>query len=233
MKKRTIVILFLVFPLLHCFGQKMKVGLDVGATYASFRGSDIVDDVKSEFGSIAGVSFEYFLKTNFSLKSNLNLEQKNNSYSGIISTFSYDFEGKPILQSFETKSKNSYNYITLSTMAKYYFGKNSSFFINGGFFFAHLNKYKVETHTKEISFVEPKEIQQSNYPLAAEFDHSDYGLVFGFGKSFAINDKFGLSLEVRDNLGLRNLIDGTMKYSTSGDIKTNAVNLLFGFEMKI
>jgi hypothetical protein len=233
MKKNIFFILFLVFPLLQCFSQKMKVGLDIGTAYASFRGSDIIDGTKSEFGSMGGVSFEYFLTSHFSLKSNLNLENKNNSYSGIKNVFSIDYEGKPILQSFNIKNKNSYKYLALSTMAKYYFGKNSSFFINGGFFYARLNKYDVETDIKEIPYIEERETQRTNYPLAEAFDGSDYGLVFGIGKSFSLNDKFGLSIEVRDNLGLRNVIEGTVRYSASGDIKTNSVNLLLGFEMKI
>lgn len=211
----------------------MKIGLDGGATYSSFRGSEIIDDVKSGFGRVVGLSFEYFLVPNFSLKSNLNLEQKNNSYTGVISSISYDNEALPIRKSFQIKNKNTYNYISLATMAKYYFGPDHSFFINGGFFYAHLNKDKTTTESKEIEFVNPEPTQRSNYPLAESFNHSDYGVTLGIGKSFIINDKFGLSIEFRDNLGLINVIEDTMKYSTSGDIKTNSVNLLLGFEMKL
>ena len=68
-----------------------------------------------------------------------------------------------------------------------------------------------------------------NFTLANRFHNFDYGVSFGFGKSFRLDDKNSLSIELKDNMGLANRVRNVKVNGTRGDIRTDAVSLILGW----
>ena len=65
----------------------------------------------------------------------------------------------------------------------------------------------------------------SNY--TSDYKTIDMGITAGIGLAIPINDKFSLSAEIRNNLGLTNI-----SKSSSVTNKTNSTNLLIGVTYK-
>jgi hypothetical protein len=231
MKKVLFTIFFITLFNNVSFAQsKYSLGIIFGPNYTSFRGSDFVQETKPGYGFQAGISLEYSINKSFTLGTGLNLEQKIIHYNtdftvDYISEFGM-FE-KDIINA---ETNNKYKYFSVPLFLKYCFGHNKSYFISGGVFISFLQNYKKESSFENKSGGDILYSSNSiyNFPLAEDVS-GDYGVSFGFGKSFELNEKNKISIEIRDNLGLQNTVDRTSKYGVSGVIKTNCLNLMAGW----
>ena len=235
MKKILFTIFFVAFFNNLNFAQsKFSLGIIGGPNYTSFRGSDFVQETKPGYGFQVGVSLEYKINKSLTLSTGFNLEQKIVHYNTDFTVDYLNEFGFIERDIINAETNNKYKYFSVPFFLKYSFGQNKSYFVNGGVFISFLQNYK-----KESSFVNKSggDIVYSsdsiyNFPLA-EYVSGDYGVSFGFGKSFELNEKNKISIEIRDNLGLQNTVDGISNYGVSGVIKTNCLNLIAGWSFDL
>jgi hypothetical protein len=212
---KKIVLVFFVLFSLHSFGQdKFRIGINSGITLSHFRGNDLVNRSNSGLGFLVGLDFEYSLKEKLSLRTNVSYETKSIVYKTIVL---YDNFGAPTGKN--TKIKSTYDYITIPILVKYSFDNKKSFFINGGPFLGFLLNAKSKAES----------VDSNNFTSLNK--NLDYGLSFGIGKRFNLNEKNDLNIEIRDNLGLVNT--SAVKVINDGTIKTNSVNLILGWSFGI
>ena len=218
MKKTVYALLVSIFFISNNFAQsKLKLGVNGGLTYSSFRGNPQIETLEAGFEFLVGVSFEYQLKERLSLVSNINYDRKtatDNPYIQIIENpEDPSFYGK-------VKIKFRNQYLSLPILLKYKFGTNNSFFINGGPFLSYLLKSELTNNYDDTS-----SDQTDNFKTL------DYGLTFGFGKTFKLKNNNELSIEIRENLGLSEINDVTVV--DNGFVKTNSINLICNYSFNL
>lgn len=218
MKKTVYALLVSIFFISNNFAQsKLKLGVNGGLTYSSFRGNPQIETLDAGFDFLVGVSFEYQLKERLSLVSNINYDRKtatDNPYIQIIENpEDPSFYGK-------VKIKFRNQYLSLPILLKYKFGTNNSFFINGGPFLSYLLKSELTNNYDNTS-----SDQTDNFKTL------DYGLTFGFGKTFKLKNNNELSIEIRENLGLSEINDVTVV--DNGFVKTNSINLICNYSFNL
>lgn len=206
--KTTLVIVIILFSNI-CFSQnEINIGVNVGATLSEFRGNELIDKSNPNISFLLGVSFEYFLNENLSLKSNLNYERKSFSNK---SNFTDEF-GLPISK---IKVNSNYDYLVLPVLIKYVISNSNNLFINGGPFIGYL------LNTKSTS----KEYSSENFTHLNK--KIDIGLSFGVGKKIYNN----INIELRGNLGLLNT--SNVEVFRDGTIKTNSLSLILNWDFEI
>ena len=218
MKKTVYALLVSIFFISNNFAQsKLKLGVNGGLTYSSFRGNPQIETLDAGFDFLVGVSFEYQLKERLSLVANINYDRKtatDNPYIQIIENpDDPSFYGK-------VKIKFRNQYLSLPILLKYKFGTNNSFFINGGPFLSYLLKSELTNNYDDTS-----SDQTDNFKTL------DYGLTFGFGKTFKLKNNNELSIEIRENLGLSEINDVTVV--DNGFVKTNSINLICNYSFNL
>ena len=218
MRKTVYALLVSIFFISNNFAQsKLKLGVNGGLTYSSFRGNPQIETLDAGFDFLVGVSFEYQLKERLSLAANINYDRKtatDNPYIQIIENpDDPSFYGK-------VKIKFRNQYLSLPILLKYKFGTNDSFFINGGPFLSFLLKSELTNNYDDTS-----SDQTDNFKTL------DYGLTFGFGKTFKLKNNNELSIEIRENLGLSEVNDVTVV--DNGFVKTNSINLICNYSFNL
>ncbi|MDR6967770.1 hypothetical protein J2X31_001782 [Flavobacterium arsenatis] len=124
---------------------------------------------------------------------------------------------------------NKYQYFTIPLLLKYNFGKSKSFFSNAGVFFGPRGKDKKTTKITNTTTGYSYEVQSNgnyNFPLEGSISGPDYGFSLGVGKVFKLSSELNLSIELRNNLGLANLVEGINVEEFRGNIKSNTIMLL-------
>ena len=192
--------------------NEMRVGVNSGATLSKFRGNDIIKNTNPGIGFLIGLSFEYSLSQNISLKTNLNYSRK--SFSNTSNGFElHGFSSK------EIKTRTNYDYLELPILIKYVVDNSERFFVNGGPFLGYL--LKAESKTKGF-------LDNDSTVLNKKMD---LGLSIGIGTIFRFDDKNNLSIELRNNLGLINISD--VKVYRNETVKTNSLNLILGWNFEM
>lgn len=216
MKKLFWIVNFLCISTTFWAQSKVKLGINGGLNYSSLRGNELSENLKSGFSFLGGISFEYFVKENISINANVNFEQKlvkDDGYFYLTDEYGYT-------EAYKSDSKLKYNYLIVPVYASYYFGSKKDFYVNGGFFTGYL----IDSKYTSKQFNSTKDTTEMN-------KKSDFGLVFGFGKLFELNEKNNLKVELRENLGLVNTSD--IKVFNDGTIKTNSINLILNWSFNL
>ncbi|NNT72892.1 PorT family protein [Flavobacterium sp. IMCC34852] len=219
MKKTIYTLLLVAFLTGNGFAQsKLKVGFNGGLTYSSFRGNPQIETLDAGVDFLVGVSFEYQLKDRLSLVANINYDRKtatDNPYLEIIENpDDPGFYGR-------VKIKFQNQFISLPILVKYKFGTNDSFYVNGGPFLSYMFKSELSNDYDNVTSDET-----DNYKTL------DFGLTIGLGKTFKLKNGNGISVEIRENLGLSDISD--VPIVGDGSIKTNSLNLIcnYSFDLK-
>ena len=195
MKKRTIITITLLFLSSFVFSQtKMRLGINIAPNYSNFYTKVLENNVyyngrhlKFKIGYIGGVNFEYSIKDNLFLKTNLNYESKTFAYNSVFEDSDVNsFHDDVVVIEFK------HNYIVLPLLIKYNIPASNDFFIYGGVSLnKNLNiKIKIEEDSVNDSAF------QGNF-------YSD--LSFGVGKSFVFSKQDVLDIEFRFNSYMINL----------------------------
>lgn len=214
MKKIVFTIIGVTFFVGNSLGQnKLKVGFNGGLTYSSFRGNPQIETLEAGVDFLVGVSFEYQLKERLSLVANLNYDRKTATDNPYIEIFPSP-DDPSINGRIKIKFKNQF--ISLPILLKYRFGPNTSWYINGGPFMSYMLKSELWNDYDEIN-----SDQTDNYKTL------DFGLVFGFGKTFKLKNSNEISIEIRENLGLSDI--SAVPVVDNGSIKTNSLNLICNY----
>lgn len=201
--------------------QKMKIGINAGATFSGFRGQEVPTlNYGPGFGYLGGLTFEYELSDRLSLRANPAYQRKSSK-----ATSQYElrqnFDDAPVL--YDQTFTFNYDYLSLPVTAKYNVGEKRSFFLSGGIFAAYL----LQSEARSKSDPSPP-IDAAETPISTTSSNNklDFGLSVGIGKSIAIGGSNTLTIELRDDLGLAKV----GKFTNS---RSNALNLLVGWSFTL
>ena len=222
MNKLTTILLAII--MLFCsetsLGQtnKFDIGLEKGPSLTSLRGNDYVEDFNDPtIGFSSGLTFQYNFPKLISIRTNVAYERK-----GAFSKFQFtDIAGNPIR---EITLYTNFYYLTMPLLIRLTFGNKIRFFVNIGPYFGYLIIQTFETSAFNLF---PKSISDNT----DSFKRFDMGLTSGLGGGLPINDKFLLTLEIRNNLGFYNV--SKVPIENNGSILTTSTNLLIGIAYRL
>jgi len=160
-----------------------------------------------KFGFTGGVSLQYNFSGRFGFKTAINFERRITK----VATKSTEFN----VVSVDNRHHARFDYITIPLMARItWVDKGKFYYFNAGPHLGYLFR-QVNDFNGDIT------------DNTAVFNNFDVGLSLGVGSMFPINKNLYLTTEVRNNLGLRDMLN------TDNSIKTNAVNLLAGIVYRL
>jgi hypothetical protein len=195
--------------------SKFELGVQGGPSITSIR---YLNGERKAFKSAAAFSggffFQYNLNKTFSLRIDPSYEQKGYKIKN-------DFTDSQGNVTGEGKVRGNFDYITLPLLLRASVGNKVKYFVNAGPYMGLL-LYQNNIVQKPLFEGAKRTFSNTN-----AYKTTDIGITAGIGLTIPIKDKFALSLEIRNNLGLMNI----GKSSTEND-KTNSTNLLIGFAYK-
>ncbi|MCK0115351.1 porin family protein [Gelidibacter sp. F63206] len=189
-----------------------KIGINAGINYPDIRGNEYAKYNNFKLGYLFGVSLEYYLKENLSLKTNINYESK-------IKKIQLIYFNNQAQQTGKENFNQIYEYINIPILLKYEFG-GSKFFVNGGPFFNYLFNTKISS-----------EYPYDDSDSVAEQKDFDFGLSLGIGTNISLNERNDLTIEIRNDLGL--IDTGNVPHHVDGTLKTNAIKLILGWNLGV
>lgn len=187
-----------------------KIGINTGINYPDIRGHEYAIYNNFKVGYLFGVTFDYYLKENLSLKANINYERKIKKLQ--LTYFNNEAEETGI-----ENFREIYEYINVPILLKYEFG-NSKFFANGGPFLNYLLDNKIEP-----------DYPNDDSDVVTEQKNIDFGLSIGIGTNISLNEKNDLTLEIRDDFGI--IDTGDVPKHVDGTVKTNTIKLILGWNL--
>ncbi len=206
-------IFFLVLTLSAFFAAEAQVGIKAGVIIANLqKEGQAVEFQNIQKGTIlgfeAGITYRLSLTEKLKLQPELMLIQKGG-------TENYE---EPLIDQ-KTEVSSYYNYIEMPILLQYYLGEGGTgFFVEAGPFLgvAMTGKDDITTTIASTKF---EATNKFDYSEEGSQKRADYGVAFGVG--YVVNK---LSIGVRYNLGLNNLLDAdannandqTPKLSTRG-----------------
>ncbi|MFC4634243.1 porin family protein [Dokdonia ponticola] len=210
--KLLVVVIGLFFSINLDAQNDFKIGINVGLNYPDIRGNEFAKFNNFKVGYLFGVSLDYYLKENLSIKANVNFETKIREFE---LTF-FDNQAQEI----GTQNYNEvFEYINIPILLKYEFG-NSKFFVNGGPFLNYLLSNKID-----------EDYPNDDSRLVTQQKKIDFGLSAGIGTNLSLNEKNDLVIELRNDLGI--IDTGGVPNQVNGTIKTNAIKLMLGWNLGI
>ena len=215
-------IAFLILTTINClmtYGQDTKiiVGFDLTPTVTSLRGNSMTDDYDARFSISTGLTFEYIIYKNISIKSGLAYERKGSKSSIFIMD-----ETEPILENQDIRL--NFDYLTLPILVSVATKGKTTLYVNAGPYFGFLLSQKI------------KYSAVGSYPemTVDNLDYSrrmDFGLSIGLGLNIHLTKKLLLDLGLRETWGLLNT--SKTEVIDDGSIKTNSFGLLLGLKYKL
>lgn len=220
--KKLLPILIALTCYFTAFAQekKFELGAEGGICFSFLRGSIYINKESGLISPVISIFFQYNYKENISFKIPLTYSILGSSNQFVaIDRFAPTryFEGP-----------RKFRYLTVPCLFHYNSAKKINSFFNAGPF---------------ISFL-ISEVAGYNYNLTganSELKGTDFyqrvnaGISFGGGISCSIKKKISFSLEIRNDLGLINVlctnlpIDYEKNWLYGSPVKTNATNFLLGF----
>ena len=144
---KRVLILFIILIFNSVFSQeKVRLGVHSGVNYYSLRGTEVVDDVDSNFGYAIGLNFEYKISEKLSLSTDLIFEKKQVDYF-------YEFDHSHINPDgsdeeyvhYDAVTKNTFNFLKLPITLKYKIGNKNPYFVKSGVYLAKMLSQKEKT----------------------------------------------------------------------------------------
>lgn len=201
----------------------MYLGLNSGLTYSKFRGNNFFKEMKPQLDFSIGTSFDIYIKERLLLTTNINYERNSvkkyyDRFQGInIIGNAYGQSASSLPQN---KFQTRFEYINIPIMFKYLLNYEKKLYINAGGYLGHLLSIKNIDDGKE-----------SDLDFNNQFKKVDYGLVLGIGYNYTFNPNNFLSIELRDNYGIKNInIDESYTFKNT---KRNSLNLIVNYHFKI
>ncbi|MFI1743115.1 porin family protein [Thalassobellus sediminis] len=223
--KTNLIGIILIFLTFNLYGQdKIITGINTGLTYSDFRGNRFFENFDSELNYLIGVSIDFKISEKLFLSTDLNYEKKSVKLFYPESNVTNIFVGTPIGEAPkpipDLKFQTKFQYFSIPIMVKYFFGKNLEFYVNGGPFLSYL------LDVKNID-----DGNESDLDFNDSFNKTDFGLTFGFGYNFEIDENNSISIELRDNYGIND--NSKSNNSNFSSTKSNSVNLILNWDFKL
>ncbi|MEP3374370.1 MAG: porin family protein [Maribacter dokdonensis] len=208
-KLAVILLVSISFPRITSGQDNTIFGASLGLGLTTMMGSaSETTNLSSDIGYTLGINFEQEFSERTSLNLNL-LYSRKNVRRGYNTLPNY-----PINQE-NDYLKMSFDYIELPITIRYEVVSKSEFFINGGVFISYLLNTKLS-----------EENIPPNLSASPWTEKVDYGFSFGIAKKISINQNNKFVLELRDNLGMKNLVDSDSQYN----LKSNTLYFLITWE---
>ena len=206
-KEFYIIFLIIVFSLSSGYAQiNLKVGANIGGQVSSLRGIEYDTDNKLDLVQTVGINLELGLNQSVSIVTSFNFERwkksiEINNYNG------YYY--------FSQETKEGYDFFNVPLLVRYKFGGQKKYFFDTGGFMNYYNKGQPNGFT----------------PLFIEFKDYNFGLAFGAGTVFHLNESWDITIQIRDDIGLSNV--NKYENQMSGNVKTNTIRLIGTLNFKI
>ena len=190
-----------------------EIGFELGPNCGTLRGSEFVEEGQGMSVSFAGgLSFQRNWKNGFSLRTDVHYDRKGNKIPILFT----DEDGSTIGKGWV---RTTFEYVSLPILARRSFGQRTKFMVNAGPYLGVL--------VKATQSLEGESVENSNPTDMTEFMESiDLGIAVGAGVTRSLNDRWTLSAELRDNLGLVDV--SAYPIYGKGGIKTNTASILIG-----
>lgn len=213
---KLILLIGLLFTtsLSHSQKNKFEIGLEGGPSLIRLFGNSYLNSSqKLDLGFAVGLGFQYNINPFFSLRTQLGFERKGSKMNiDLIDNF-----GNLISQG---TTHYQINYLNIPILGRANFGQKIKFFVQlGPYFGVKLGEAFVTKNSQGF---------QGAFHDNSTLKKIDLGFTTGLGLSIPIKEKFAVSIEARNNLGLFNISNN----SGNNQIKTNTSNLLAGFSYR-
>jgi len=221
MKKHAIILaVFLLGTAGTAIAQtgKFEIGAQAGPSIVSLRGNDVLEKTNTAgIGFTAGLFVQYNLNETFSLRVDPGFERKGSTTRATV----FDEVGNEVA---EISLRQNLDYISVPLLLRAGFGKKYKVFANVGPYVSFLaGTSQVEGRNNlPAGFYQPDPVFLKDV---------DFGLTGGVGFLAPLSEKLSLSVELRDNLGLKNI--SSTPVVNAGKIQTNALNLLVGIGYRL
>lgn len=210
--KLLLIAIGLFFSMNLSAQNDFKIGINVGLNYPDIRGNEFAKFNNFKVGYLFGVTLDFYLKENLSIKANVNYERK-------IKKLELTFFDNQAQETGTENYNEIFEYINIPILLKYEFG-NSKFFVNGGPFLNYLLNNKID-----------EDYPNDDSGLVTEQKKIDFGLSAGIGTNISLNEKNGLIIELRNDFGI--IDTGGVPNQVNGTVKTNAIKLILGWNLGI
>lgn len=222
MKYLKLTTSFLILLTIQTFSQdnnegRLKIGLNLGANQSDLKESALKDYDKVISYSF-GISSEYKISKKISLFLNVNYDNKVMKLEDFRVT---DFNNN---DTYLVDNRIIFNYLNVPINVRYHFGKSNKLFTDAGVFYNHFLNVKNKTTRKDTG----EEIVVFTNPNVKKYD---YGILIGLGYMFHLNEKNCLSILLRDEFGIPNIMD--YENNPNVNIKTNTIKLILNWQFII
>lgn len=209
------------------------VGIESGPSARILFGNEVLNVTRQHaLGFTFGINTSYRFNDRLSVKSGIYYELKGSqtgwtSYSStadmIVSRRGYtppNSPGGPL----EVRSRDNFNFISVPLLLKINLGKERHWYLNAGVSIGCLMGVRV------VNMYKDRENQR--YKPINDFYSIEYCALFGVGYETKINSKWNGHLEIRNHLGLNNLLDAPVIVG-NGSLQTNSCYLLAGLTYRL
>lgn len=214
--KKYVLISILYISAISGFAQnhKFTLGISGGPNYSFLKNNTIEKNHDNAiFCFSSGFTLNYTFSKLLSIETGIGLEQT----GSITDYYSMNIDG---LHLGEFRYLKHYNYLVFPILLKTSIGDKIIFFTNTGCFISHL------TSAQGINQTTYKPNYQSDITNCT--NRTNYGITIGIGLSFPLTNRIGFSAEIRNNIGMCNIVKN-IPPSFSNE-KTNSINLLVGIK---
>jgi len=205
---------FSLFILAHVRSQTnpYEFGVETGPSAIFLRGNFFPSGVYgARIGYASGISFQYNRNSHVSFRTGIHFQRKG---AQLKLPFT-DANGNEIQGS---RTRSNFDYLTMSFLTRISFGKQRRIFLNAGPYTGYLIQQTDITTSSGSKF-------RVSHNHTRTYDRIDLGIASGFGATLPIRESLVMSVEVRNNLGLINLVAPS---TDDGTLRTNSTVLLLG-----
>ena len=184
MTKQLCIAALVIFGMLRSNAQDsgdIELGFGAGLNVSNVTAQEGASGTPSRYSFNIGVSGEYYFSDRWGLKVELIYDNK-----GWADGFIEDNNANSITTDYEV------NYVTLPIMANWHFGSNRNWYLNFGPY---------------IGFLVKAEATESDLNVKDGFKSTDFGLAFGIGYKFELDDNIKLFIEYDGQSGFTDVFE--------------------------
>lgn len=202
--------------------SRLEIGLGTGLNISSLHNESFSRYFDWRYTALGNIRLKYNLTGTFSILTDIGYEQKGCKGKNMKLL---DSQGNN-LGSTHTFTY-AYKYITIPVLVRYT-STRFPFFVNGGPYIGYMLDYK---ETYDIT-----EIERSD-----DMQKMDVGISLGAGLVYSLSEKWNMSFELRNNLGLTNIRISDAAHQSApikpvndlNPVYNNSINILVGIYYKL
>ena len=187
---------------------KWDIGLNGGVNFTNVTGLDSINSV-NKFGRLYGITITYHFNRIFSLKGDIDFENK----GFMIEDIDYNINGVDTSGGIT----QILNYFDLPAFMHIGFGKKLKFDFNFGPYFGYLLDARTTNANNEDVIID--------HPSFSNFSKIDYGFIYGLGLDLIISE--------RVSLGFDFFVEEGLKEINSEGLKNRSLDFDFGINFQL